>query len=758
MPLSWTLDAATLGIAALSALAAAGLTRLAVRRARVADAVGLESDAVIAASGAFALVWPADDDGQGWGAPQERSDPSARAALAGRAGVAADATPQTLLDALCADAPPLRARIAALRERGEPFKTLMQGFTALGRPHGAQAVLWLTPGALAEDVAGAAAAAFPVWRTDADGVLLWANAPYLTSVEAVDLDAARAADMALDMKAREDARAAAAGAPSTDTRAVTIDGRRRILRIALFPAPDGATGMAFDLTEDMERGDALAREARAYAETLNHLNDAVAVFNGQRRLVTRNRAFARLWGLEEAWLDEQPGHGEWLDRLRALARIPAQSRYAEWKERELSFYREAGAIPDETWSLPDGRILRVARQRQPDGGLLLLFEDISDTISLQARYKTQVDVQRATLDKLGEAVAVFGADGKITLANIAFARLWELEADILAARPDFAWFAGRARALYPDEAYWSALKARVSDPSPQSRQETQGELRRLDGSSLTWLTRPLPDGATLVAFADVTAAKRVEAALTDRAAAFQEANALKTEIVRNASYQLRTPLTTIKGYGELLATEAIGPLNPVQAEYIGAVLDAAEQLNGLIQNIVDLALIDAGQMTLDLGDVHVADALEETAEIARSNSAQSQTRIVVQCDPGVGVIRADNGRVRQILFNLVSNALRFTGPGDTITLAARRLDDTVRLSVTDTGQGLDPSRQAGAFEGFSDGDRRAGLSLALVKRFVEMHGGWVAMKALPAGGVTVSCHLPAQAAGEHAAPELDLIA
>jgi signal transduction histidine kinase len=357
---------------------------------------------------------------------------------------------------------------------------------------------------------------------------------------------------------------------------------------------------------------------------------------------------------------------------------------------------------------------------------------------------------------LGEAVAVFTADGRLSLANAAFARIWDIEPTFLDALPEFDLLVEQARHIYSEPRFWSDLKARISDPSPQARQEMQGEFACSNGLVLLWLTRPLPDGATLAAFGDVTAARKVETVLRDQAAAFQDADRLKTEFVRNVSYQLRTPLTTIGGYSELLAAGVGGTLTTTQAEYLGAIGSASSQLEKLIENILDLAMIDAGQMSLDLGDVNLADALEVTAEIARTTSGDSQVKVVVECDENAGIIRADNARIRQILFNLVSNALRVTGKNDTITIGARRFEDSVRIWVSDTGPGIDTSRQASAFEGFGDGDRRAGVSLALVKRFVELHGGWVALTSPHATGVTVSCYLPAVAATDHAAPELDL--
>ena len=719
------------------------------------------ASAAIAASGSLAIVWPDDDDGEGWGIPEEEADSATRLMLTNRLGLVsggASVTPDTIsiLAGLEAASPDFKSRLTTLRLRGESFTLSILGLEVMGKPHGAKAIVWLTPGAAAGDFAATAGANFPAWRTDSQGALLWANDAYLKAVEASDIEDALARDLALDAKARDDARAAATGTASAFTRAITIDGKRRTLRLSLFPAGDGASGIGFDVTEEVEGRDNLVREAKAHGETLNHLTDAVAVFDSTRRLTTHNSAFATLWALDEAWLDDRPSHSEWLDRLRQSARIAATRDFQAWKSNELSYYQEAGLIPDETWTLPDGRILRVARQRQPSGGMLMLFEDISDKMGLQARYKTLIEVQRATLDKLGEAVAVFTADGKLSLANAAFARMWDIDGAFLEAQPEFDLLVDQARHIYSDATFWSDLKARISDPSPQARREMQGEFICANGTNLTWLTRPLPDGATLAAFADVSAARRFETVLRDKAAAFQDADRLKTEFVRNVSYQLRTPLTTIGGYTELLATGVSGPLTPSQSDYLSAIGSASSQLEKLIENILDLAMIDAGQMSLDLGDVNLADALEVTADIARTNSGDKQVRVVVDCDPNTGIIRADNARIRQILFNLVSNALRVTGKGDTITIGARRFEDTVRLWVSDTGPGIDTTRQASAFEGFGDGDRRAGVSLALVKRFVELHGGWVALSSPGSSGVTVSCYLPSQAAQDHAAPELDL--
>src|SRR5204863_7467005 len=124
-----------------------------------------------------------------------------------------------------------------------------------------------------------------------------------------------------------------------------------------------------------ELRDLLQRNVKAHDETLNHIADAVAVFSQGKKLIFHNTAFAELWGLEPAWLAERPTHGEVLDRLRQRRRLPETADYGKWKAEELGHYEDLGPAPDDLWTLPDGRTLRVVRQPHPLGGLLVLYSD-----------------------------------------------------------------------------------------------------------------------------------------------------------------------------------------------------------------------------------------------------------------------------------------------------------------------------------------------------------------------------------------------
>ena len=530
------------------------------------------------------------------------------------------------------------------------------------------------------------------------------------------------------------------------TRHIVIGEERRAMRVLTFPLSGGAGAMAFDVTEEEAAREDLNRHVKAHDETLNHVADGVAIFGPDRKLTFYNRAFAAMWDLEEGFLLDSPSHGELLDKLRERRRLPARADYAEWRANELSHYLDISGTEEDKWSLPDGRTLKVTRQRHPMGGLLLLFKDITGEQDLQTRFNALIKTQTSTLDSLHEAVAVFGSDGRLKLSNKAFTSLWSLDPQLIKDTPDYDVIIEQCVPLFHDRETWSQIKGHITDPSANARQMTTGEMKRSDGSTLTYVTQPLPDGNTLIAFADVTAQRAVEGALRGRAEAFEAADRLKTEFVRNVSYQLRSPLTTILGYAEFLQSGANGELNERQLDNVNSILSASDHLNKLIENILDLALIEAGRMDLDLEDFKLAEVVQESVDLTVGKASDTQVTVHAEIEKGLGTIHADKRRIRQVLFNLLSNAMRFTEPGGEITVSASRVENMAILSVKDTGRGIEAERQASSFDSFTSSDQRgAGLGLALVKNFVDLHGGNVGMKSVEGGGTEVVVWLPVTA-------------
>jgi len=667
----------------------------------------------------------------------------------------------------------LRIRLRELREAGQPFSLTIIGpsgrfLEADGRTAGVRAVLWVTDatikgleessarGKLEEarqviardptaflDMLGKAP--FPAWRVSGMGRLQWANPAYVAAVDGGNLDRVLERQIALDQAAAEQARKTiTSGIEHDEVRHVFVSNERRAFRVLTFPLSGGAGCMAFDVTEQENSREELNRHVRAHDETLNHVADAVAIFGPDRKLSFYNKAFRDMWDLDEGFLLDRPNHGQLLDRLREQKKLPARTNYPEWRAEEISYYLDIDGVKEDKWSLPDGRTLSVTRQRHPMGGLLVLFKDITDHLALQTRFNALIKTQSATLDNLHEAVVVYGSDGRLKLHNRAFERVWDISAERLKEKPDYDDIVSACLRHFHEADIWDAIKLHITDAS--ARQSTTGEMRRQDGSLLTYLTQPLPDGNTLIAFADVTATRRVESALRERAEAFEAADRLKTEFVRNVSYQLRSPLTTIFGYAELLETQRNGALTERQADHVRAILSASDHLSKLIENILDLALIEAGRMDLELSDLSLEDLIHEGIEMVVSKAEDTEVLVRAEIAGPLGLIRADERRIKQVLFNLISNSLRFTQPGGEIVVAARRLGEMLMLSVRDNGTGLDTEKRATSFDSFVSGDQRgAGLGLALVNHFIHLHGGNVGMKSVDGGGLEVTCWLPAQA-------------
>jgi signal transduction histidine kinase len=602
----------------------------------------------------------------------------------------------------------------------------------------------------------------PTWVIDAEGRLLWANRAWLAEVDAASLEEARDRGLVFDRGAEALlTEAGRIGVRQEGFRWTAGGGRRRAWRIVAEPlARTGALAgavlaFAIDMTEAEETRDTLRRHVEAHDETLNHLADAVAIFGPSKRLAFHNVAFQQLFNIDPAWLDERPTHAELLDRLRQKRQLPEVVDYAGWKAGELDFYGASEAAPDDSWSLPDGRTLRVVRQPHPLGGILLLFSDITDELQLRSRYNAQIQVQTATLDKLNDAVAVFGSDGRLRLHNEAFETFWNLSAERLAEALDFDAVAELAKDTLPDPALWLGLKARVADPDPESRVPISGEGRTADGRIAAWQTRPLPDGATLVAFSDVTARRELEQALAAKAAALEESQALKREFVGSVSYELRTPLTTIVGYSELL--ETLGNLNERNRQHAGAIRIAASQLARSIDDVLDMAQIDAGEMELALGDVRIDDMFAAAAERFRPRIEGRGARLIVQPVENTGAIRGDARRIAQALDHLLENATRSVAEDGVVTLRAEGNSSEVRIRVEDTGRGIPYHLQAHVFDRFVRRDRGGpGVGLALVKALVELHGGWAEVESEPGKGAAFILHLPVDAQSDAAAPELQL--
>jgi signal transduction histidine kinase len=587
----------------------------------------------------------------------------------------------------------------------------------------------------------------PVWMRDAAGQLAWVNSAYVRAVEASDSTEAVTRKMELlDRPARAASGAARHSAQPWRAQVTAIvAGSRHALDVTDVPSTAGSVGIASDLSELEAARNDLVRQMESHARTLDQLTTAVAIFDRLKRLVFHNAAYRQLWPLDAPFLDQHPTDGEILDRLRADRRLPEQADFRTWKAGLLAAY-QAVETSEQVWHLPDGRTLRAVTNPNPQGGVTYLFDDVTERFHLESKYNALYRVQSETLDSLKEGVAVFGTDGRLNLFNPAFAEIWKLDAAELNDKPHIDTIARRCEILCPDAPTWAKLRSIVAGLHDVRTGFTERIVRR-DGSFLDGAVAPLPDGATLLTFTDVTAGVNVERALKERNQALMDAEKLRNDFVHHVSYELRSPLTNIIGFSELLGDGAIGTLNAKQREYCGYIMKSSSALLAIITDILDLATIDKDAMQLSLSDVDIKETITAAVQGIQDRLVESSLHLRVVVLDDIGTFRADGKRVRQILFNLLSNAIGFSSPEQTVTLAAMRRDQDVVFKVSDQGRGIAPEvldRVFDRFESHTNGSRHrgVGLGLSIVRAFVELHGGTILIDSAPGEGTTVTCIFP----------------
>ena len=586
----------------------------------------------------------------------------------------------------------------------------------------------------------------PVWTRDAAGHLAFVNAAYTRAVEAKNpADAIERRLELLDSTARENIAQARTsnGFYAGRLRAVAA-GERRSFDVLDIRTETGSAGIGIDATEVETLRSALTRLADAHRRTLDQLSTGVAMFGADHRLNFYNAAYRALWDLDAVFLDQGPTDSAVIEVLRAARKLPEEQDFRQWKAQLHEAYRALEAT-EHTWHLPGGRTLRVITTPNLDGGVTYLFHDVTERLDLERRFEELIRVQGETLDNLAEGVAVFGSDGRLRLHNAAFARMWRLSPRVLAERPHIEKITALCQPLHGDAPAWQALRDVIT--AIDSRETIPGRIERRDGSVVDCTTVPLPDGATLVTFHDVTDSVNVERALRERNEALEDADKIKIDFVHHVSYELRSPLTNIIGFVHLLGDPATGPLAQKQREYLDYITVSTNTLLALINNILDLATIDAGRMQLNLGPVDILETMAAAAEGVQDRLVNAGLALDISAPADIGSFIADKLRVRQILFNLLANAVSFSPGGAAVTLSAARSTDAVVFSVTDEGPGIPPDVLEKVFDWFETHSlgsqhRGPGIGLSLVRSFVELHGGTVTIISAVGQGTTVTCTFP----------------
>ena len=672
----------------------------------------------------------------------------------------------------------LAARLTDLRIEGRVFETSVTArdgriIRATGRLVGGAAVVRLRTSGLtvepplkgaalnrlpspAEAQAILSSLTIPAWLRDRDGLLIYTNAAYLHFTRTLGLKGERGtAPDIFDAATRENHMRALEDAADTialsETHPLAGD-----LDLVLLPLSGGSAGYCY-----VPAARTRPAETERTEPDLGHLTTVIdalvtpiAVFDKRRQLTHYNTAYARFWGLDVTWLNTAPDERAILDRLRTQGMLPAEPDYRDWRSKHLMSY--ALTAPRETpWYLPDGRCANViAAPATGTGGVIYVFEDMTERLALETRHNALMHVQRETLNALSEGVAVFGTNGRLKLHNPRLSSLWKLPMNALGNHPHIDDIASACGEAFPEDGrrIWADLKQRIVDLNP-TRADTKGRITRADGRLLDYAVVRLPDGQSMMTFMDVSESANYERVLKERNEALIAADRLKDTFVQNVSYELRSPLTNIIGFADLLASGEVGPLSDKQRAYTDYIRTSSANLGLLIDNILDLATVDAGIAQLNPEVLDIA-ALIEKARAgldATFTNGEHKVDIEVTIEEGLPPFVADGTRIVQVLYNLLSNAARFSDPGSLVRVkVSARGAERIAFAVEDDGVGIPEAVRGSMFQRFEgqsvEGRQRgAGLGLAIVKTFANLHGGSVLIEGRQPRGTRVTVILPANA-------------
>lgn len=285
-------------------------------------------------------------------------------------------------------------------------------------------------------------------------------------------------------------------------------------------------------------------------------------------------------------------------------------------------------------------------------------------------------------------------------------------------------------------AYKSYLISNVTDRiSKKTRMACKGD-KVID---ITYV--PLPDGSHLLSCMDVSDSHRIERILRERNEALETADRLKSDFVTHISHKLRIPLNTMTGFSKMLTEGYFGKLNSQQLLYCQTILDLGQRLLNMVNNILDLAIIEGGHLTLNPHEIDIFIFLNNIKKLFDHEAHQKKIYFDLECDENIGTLWADEHCLQQILTNLLKNSFHFTPSLGKVIVKAERSEEEIILQISDTGTGIPTEDLTRIFEKFQfvSNHERSGLGLILVKNLIDQQGARIYIQSTLDHGTVVTC-------------------
>jgi PAS domain S-box-containing protein len=498
-----------------------------------------------------------------------------------------------------------------------------------------------------------------------------------------------------------------------------------------------------------EARDKATQAQRRLVDAIESISEGFSLYDADDKLVIYNRRYRDMHSTASINVVNQGVSFETILRNAvASGEIrDAEGRVEAWVEQRLAQHCDPKGTHVQRRS--DGRWIQINERKTDDGGTVATYTDITDVKKAEQAIQESEQRLRVIAEAAPMAVAIVTFDdGIIRYANRRFSEMFELEGSSALGL--------QAKTLYADPQHRERFIGALTERGHVEGMEML--LKRVGGEEFWALIasqrvefegRP----AMINGLVDISDRKRMEGELHKAIWASEQATRAKSDFVANMSHELRTPLNAIIGYSEILFEDAQSAGRESEMADLRKIQDAGKHLLGLIDNILDLSKIEAGKMTLYLETFELRPMIDSVAATVTPLAKKTGNALVVNCADEAGTMHSDLTKVRQTLFNLLSNACKFTRNG-TITLTALRdtnaAGNWIEFQVRDTGIGMTSDQQAKVFEAFTQADASTtrtyggtGLGLAITKSFCRLMGGDVTLTSEAGKGTTFTVRLPA---------------
>jgi len=513
----------------------------------------------------------------------------------------------------------------------------------------------------------------------------------------------------------------------------------------------GALVTLTDVTEDLRLSLENQRNARLLESIVSNINHGVRVIDSEGRMVLWNQRYREMCGYPDHLMQKgMPYEVILRHSAERQGRSPEETR--EFVRSRLDVVR-GGKLVSTQRTLSNGPTVRIDRVPMPEGGFVTTYTDITKLLETESELARKTDLLATTLDIINQGLLVLDPDLNVILFNDSYLQVFGLNPRQIKTGMNYSEVLrvmAESGEFYADSGTTEEIITRRLVRAGSN--ETQHDVhRRPNGTIVNVYRTSMPGGGRVITFTDISDLKQAEAELVSARDLSEQANRAKTEFLANMSHELRTPLNAIIGFSEIMQAEVFGNIaEPHYRDYVDSINESGNHLLSLINDILDLSKIEIGKAVLDEEILDLADTVRSCLMLVREEAEQGGVSLVAEIPPNFPAYKGDRRRLKQIMINLLQNAVKFTQAGGSVTVGLEHVPGTpVTITIADTGIGMSAEDIPRALERFSQVEsglkRRyegAGLGLPLAQGMAQMHGGEIKIESAPGQGTTVRVLLP----------------